>query len=443
MEKKKVALVRYESPVESMRKAVALCGGFPGLSPQSRVFLKPNIVFWTKAVAFPKWGVITTSRIMEDVVVLLKEQGINDITIGEGTVTMNPKDKETMGHAFETLGYNTLNKRYGVKSINVFERPFEKIDLGDGLVLKANSDALHCDLIIDLPVLKTHNQAVVSLGIKNLKGLLDIASRKKCHSADPQRDLNSIIAQFPENFPPVFAILDGLFTNERGPSFDGKMRRMNVIVASSDLLSADMVGARVLGYEPSEVPHLVHSARRQGRAFDLSDVEIIGEELDTVAQRHEYDFAYSETEDGTMPVPLAKQGLKGLTYRKYDLTMCTYCSGINGLVLTAIRGAWKGQPWDEVEVLTGKMMKPTPGKKKTILIGQCIVEANKDNPDIQERIPVKGCPPKIEVLIEALKKAGIDVNTGLFEQVDQLPGFFMERYSGKPEFDENFFRVSA
>jgi len=39
------------------------------------------------------------------------------------------------------------------------------------------------------------------------------------------------------------------------------------------------------------------------------------------------------------------------------------------------------------------MMKPTPGKKKTILIGKCIYQANKDNPDIQEMIAVKGCPP--------------------------------------------------
>ena len=436
------AIVRYENPLESVRKAVDLCNGLDRLPAKARVFIKPNIVFWTRVVPFPKWGVITTSRVVEDMVVLLKERGIEDITIGEGTVTMNPKDTATPAHAFETLGYQTLQKRYGVKTLNVFERPFRKLDLGEGIVLHFNSDALDSDFVIDLPVLKTHNQAKVSLGIKNLKGLLNINSRKKCHSADPEKDLNYLIARLPERLPPVFTLLDGIYTNERGPSFDGRIRRSNLLVASADLLSADMVGAKVLGYEPAAVPHLVHAARNQGRPLDLSDIELKGENLSEVASFHEYDFAYVENENGTMPVPLAKEGLKGLTYHKYDLSMCTYCSGINGLMLTAIRNAWKGQPWDEIEVLTGKMMKPTPGKKKTILIGKCIYQANKNHPDIREMIAIKGCPPKLEDLVKALQQAGIEANPVLFENFDQLPGFFLQRYQGKAEFDESFFRVA-
>jgi uncharacterized protein (DUF362 family) len=441
MDKSVVAIVRYESPLESVRKAVELSGGLDGLSADAKVFIKPNVVFWTKAVPFPKWGVITTSRVVEDMVVLLKERGVDHITIGEGMATMDPKDRETPAHAFESLGYNVLKRRYGVKVLNVLERPFEKVDLGGGVVLNFNTDILHSDFVVDLPVLKTHNQTMVSLGIKNLKGIIDINSRKKCHSADPKNDLNYMIARLPDRLPPLFALLDGIYTNERGPNFDGRMRHSRVLVASRDVLSADMVGARVLGYEPSEVPHLVQAARNRGRAADLSDVELVGERLEEVASRHEYDFVYSETENGTMPLPMAKQGIKGLTYRKYDLSMCTYCSGLNGLILTAIRNAWKGEPWDDIEVLTGKMMKPTPGKKKTILMGKCIYQAHKNNPDIREMIPVKGCPPKVDAVMDALKRAGIDVNPALFEHVDQMPGFFMQRYQGKPEFDESFFRI--
>jgi uncharacterized protein (DUF362 family) len=435
------AIVRYETPGESVRRAVALSRGLDRLPARARVFIKPNIVFWTRVVPFPKWGVITTSRVVEDMVILLKERGIDDITIGEGTVTMNPKDRETPAHAFETLGYRALEKRYGVQCLNVFERPFRKVDLGEGIVLHFNQDILESDFVVDVPVLKTHNQAKVSLGTKNLKGVLNISSRKKCHSAHLEKDLNYLIAKLPEKLPPVFALLDGIYTNERGPSFDGKIRRSNILVASADLLSADLVGARVLGYEPAEVPHLVHAARNQGRPLDLSDIDLVGEPLEAVASRHEYDFAYVTNEQGTMPVPLAKDGLKGLTYHKYDLSMCTYCSGINGLMLTAIRQAWKGQPWDEIELLTGKMMKPTPGKKKTILIGQCIYEANKKDPRIREMIAVKGCPPKMEDLVRALHQAGVEANPSLFESYDQLPGFFLQRYQGRPEFDEAFFQV--
>ena len=168
------AIVRYETPGESVRRAVALSRGLDRLPARARVFIKPNIVFWTRVVPFPKWGVITTSRVVEDMVILLKERGIDDITIGEGTVTMNPKDTETPAHAFETLGYRALEKRYGVKCLNVFERPFKKVDLGEGIVLQFSGDFLDSDFIVDVPVLKTHNQAVVSLGIKNLKGVLNI-----------------------------------------------------------------------------------------------------------------------------------------------------------------------------------------------------------------------------------------------------------------------------
>ena len=83
MKNYKVAVARYEQPLESARKVVELSGGLDHLPARARVFIKPNIVFWTRATAFPKWGVITTSRIVEDTIILLKERGIDDITIGE------------------------------------------------------------------------------------------------------------------------------------------------------------------------------------------------------------------------------------------------------------------------------------------------------------------------------------------------------------------------
>ena len=110
-----VAVVSYEKPQESVRKAVELSRGLDRLPSGAKVFIKPNIVFWTKAVPFPKWGVITTSRVVEDMIIILKERGIDDITIGEGTVTMSPKDVATPAHAFETLGYSKLKDKYSIK----------------------------------------------------------------------------------------------------------------------------------------------------------------------------------------------------------------------------------------------------------------------------------------------------------------------------------------
>jgi uncharacterized protein (DUF362 family) len=434
-----VSIVKYEKPLESVRKAVELCHGLEHMPRGARVFIKPNIVFWTRFVPFPKWGVITTSRVVEDVVVLLKERGVQDITIGEGTVTSRPEDRETPSHAFETLGYTKLAQRYGVRVLNVFERPFKKVDLGAGVVLNFNQDILESDFVVNLPVLKTHAQAVVSLGIKNLKGMIDINSRKKCHGADPVKDLHYMIARLANKIPASLTILDGIYTNERGPSFDGRIRRMNLLVASADVLSADMVGAMVLGYQPSEVPHLVHAAADRGRAPDLSDVEVVGEPIESVASKHEWSFPY--TEDNSLPIPMAKMGIQGISYRKYDLTMCTYCSGLTGVVLAAIAQAWKGQPWEDVEVLTGKIMEPTQGKKKTILLGKCMYLKNRKHPNIKEMIAVKGCPPSPKEVVEAFHKAGVELNPAIFENMEKAPAFFLKRYEGKPEYDESFFRI--
>jgi uncharacterized protein (DUF362 family) len=383
--------------------------------------------------------VVTTSRVVEDMIILLKERGIDRITLLEGITTYNAKDIETPAHAFESLSYNLFKTRYGIKVLNIFERPFKKIDLGADVVLNFNEDILQSDFVVNLPVLKTHAQTVVSLGIKNLKGLIDVPSRKKCHSPDPVKNLDYMVARLANKIPPCFTLLDGIYTAERGPFFEGRLRRSNILIASSDIFSVDKVGARVLGYDPSDVPHLVYAAQDFKRPIDLSDLEMVGEKIETVASRHEYAFPY--TEDGKLPKPLEKLGVKGLSYPRYDDTICTYCSGFTTVILMAIASAWRGEPWNEVEILTGKRMKPSPGKKKTILIGKCMVQLNKDSEDIRELIAVKGCPPDLKEAMNALHQAGIPVSPAFFENMDMAAGFFMKRYEGNPEFEESFFRV--
>jgi len=435
-----VAIVPYEEPGKSVRKAVELSLGLDHLPRGARVIIKPNIVFWTRATAFPKWGVITTSRVVEDMVVLLKERGIDDISICEGTVIKDPKDRETQHHAFETLGYGALKKRYGVTSFAVFERPFERVDLGDDYHLEFNTDILHSDFVVNLPVLKTHSQAVVSLGIKNLKGTIDIASRKKCHNADPDRDLNRWVSKLADIMPPMFTLLDGIFTLEQGPNIDGVVHRSDLLIASADVLSADLVGAKVLGHDPSDVPYLVHAARNRARPTDLSDIDVVGSTIDSVATYHEYTFPY--TEDNSLPIGFEKMGFQGLSYPKYDTTMCTYCSGLTGTILSSIARAWKGIPYDDVEILTGKLMTPSPGRKTTILIGKCMVQKNKDDPNIKEMLAIRGCPPQPGDVIKALHRAGIEVDPYALENLDLVPGFYTKRYKGKPEFDEALFTNS-
>jgi hypothetical protein len=173
--------------------------------------------------------------------------------------------------------------------------------------------------------------------------------------------------------------------------------------------------------------------------LDIKNLEVRGEKVEDVASFHEYAFPY--TEDGTLPLPLARKGIEGLSYPKYDDTLCTFCSFLGDVVLPAIVKAYPGRPLNEIEILTGKIMDPSPGKNATILMGKCIYQAKRDHPNIKNLIAVKGCPPSHKKIYEALGEAGIDTDPDAFEDYESRIGKFMRRYADKPEFDESFYRV--
>ncbi|MFW9952684.1 MAG: DUF362 domain-containing protein, partial [Candidatus Thorarchaeota archaeon] len=222
-------------------------------------------------------------------------------------------------------------------------------------------------------------------------------------------------------------------------AIDGKAHRKDILVASTDMLSADLVGTKLLGIDPTNVPLLIQAAKERNRPMDLSDIKIIGEKLEDIASPHEWDFIYNEA--GDLPLPFQRIGMKGLKYRKYDGSLCTHCSGINGLLLIFIKNAWKGEPFDNIEFLNGKIMEPSPGMNKTVLLGKCQYEKNKDHPDINEMIPIKGCPPTMEEVREAFSQIGIELDPIIIKNIDKGVGFLMKKYEGKPEFEENFFQI--
>lgn len=270
-------------------------------------------------------------------------------------------------------------------------------------------------------------------------GSSPLKSRKKCHTTNPEMNLHHYISKLFNQLPPSFTIIDGLYSNEMGPIFHGNIRRSNTLIASADMLSADLVGARILGHEPSQVPHLVQAAQDHGRPIDLSDVELVGEGIEKVTHYHESVIPYVE-DKGLFKV-LADIGVEGLTLSNVDLSLCTYCVGLYSVSLvTSLLMSWQGTPWDDVEVLAGKAQQPTPGKKKTILFGKCIYDAQKDNPNIQEMIPIKGCPATLESIRKGFAQAGIELSP-ILENLPAALGFLMSRYEGRPEFEESLFRI--
>jgi uncharacterized protein (DUF362 family) len=435
-----VAVVKYEKPVESLKKVVDLAGGLGDISGGSKVFIKPNFVMWVEGVNFPKYGILTTARLIEDTVILLKEHGAQDITIVEGIVEMEKKSASLLQLAAKGMGLDILAKRYGVKLIDVHRGAFTKVTAGD-VKLSVNADILDADYIVNIPVLKTHNQSIVSLGIKNLKGLLNIASRKRCHNADQSIDLDYHLAKLPEIVRPSLTVIDGIYSLERGPAILGEAHRSNILIASKDLISADKVGATILGIDPQTVPHITLSARSKNRPTDLSDVNVRGDvDIKTATKPHEIMSAF--TESGDMPLMFELMGIQGIRFPMVDKTACTYCGHFVTYAFIGIAMAKnKDKHFDDIEILTGKIMEPTPGHKHTLLFGQCQVKKNAKNPMIKHGVAVKGCPPSKKGFIEAYEELGIELPDNPIEWIYKVPEYFMGQYIAKPEFDEAFYRI--
>lgn len=163
--------------------------------------------------------------------------------------------------------------------------------------LEIAAQARDADVIINLPKLKTHGQMLLTLGVKNMYGLV-VGHRKAewHHMAGVNRDtFASLLLDIHFAVKPALTILDGVWGMEgRGPS-NGTPRKLDLIAASEDAVALDMTMCRVLGVSPNMFP-LYRAAKARGlgetdparisfpgaspEAFQVKDFKL--PELDTI-----------------------------------------------------------------------------------------------------------------------------------------------------------------
>lgn len=430
MDRANVSVVKYTDR-SSVRQAIELCGGLDALKPGDSVLLKPNLVVWDTVYPFAPYGVVTTTLVLEEVVRLLKEAGVQQITIGEAGTEEEELGTSTKA-AFEGLGYPALCRRYGVQLVDFNDGPFDEVDFGEYRLRMARA-ALEADFVVNLPVLKTHNITKVSLGIKNLKGLLDYRSKKFCHHKE--MPLNTFVARLGEKIPPQLTVIDGLYALERGPAMTGKAHRADLLVASREVFAADAVGTKLLGIEPSKVEHLQEYAQQRG--FDPRGVSFtqVGENPEEVSMPLEWDWDWLEDNSG--PTVFKRMGIEGLYYPKYDNTLCTGCSFLNNAVLILLLGAYRGDAFPGLELIGGKSALAEGKGSRSFLFGNCAVARNRNNPKIQKAVEIKGCPPSLEDITEKLNECGVPADLSAYSK---YRASIADRYKENPEFKEEDFR---
>jgi len=429
--KPKISLVQYTSSPDSLREAVELCRGLEKLERNARVLIKPNLITWDDQFRIAPFGVFTTTRLVEDLVIMLKSHGCGEISIGEGSVQIQ-RGIGTMT-AFAGLGYNTLVKKYGVKLVDFNADQSANFKIPGGPTLHVAREAMESDFFINFPVLKTHAQTRVSLGLKNLKGCLKTSSKKICHHASP--GLEYCFTFIADCVKPALTIVDGIYALERGPLHFGSAYRKGIIIASRDILGADMVAAKTIGYDPPDIVHFVEYAKRHGRSLDLRNYAIRGEALENHIKSLKWDWGWAK--DNTGPSIFEKFGVTGVALRKYDETLCSGCTPLANMVNILVLSAFKGQPLPKVEILNGKKMRALPGYDSTVLIGDCIIKANKANAHIRKAIKVAGCPPDAKEVIGALKEAELHLDELTYWGYLKQQG---EKYDNQEGYSWDFYR---
>ena len=282
MDKVKVAIARtgprpdYEAVSAAVRKAVDLIGGLADIvKPGQTVLINPS---WVASPAGKETGTCTWPEVSRAAADLVKEAGGRPI-IAESSAVGVDCDKviEESGHgALRDLGYEVVN----LKTRETVELPvpgggvvFDPVPVFD-LVARA-------DVIISLPVLKTHDQTEMTCAIKKLKGLLPDKTKRAFH----QEGLFDGVIDLMAATRPTLTIVDAIICQEGiGPVF-GDPIEMDLVLASRDLVAADTVCARMIGFEPEEIKLTVHAAERGLGTMDLNRIEIVGEALEDVSRR--------------------------------------------------------------------------------------------------------------------------------------------------------------
>jgi uncharacterized protein (DUF362 family) len=133
--------------------------------------------------------------------------------------------------------------------------------------------------VISAAKLKTHMATTVTLGMKNMFGLLPDKFKGKYHAkgiSDVVVDINAVVK-------PVLTVVDGFVGMEgRGP-VDGDPVRMDLIVAGSDVVAVDATCCRVMDFDPHKIKH-IRRAYERGLG-EIDDVTVVGERVENV-KRH-------------------------------------------------------------------------------------------------------------------------------------------------------------
>lgn len=265
-----VSIVKGDNPQETTKKALEILDAINRIPDDKPVLLKPNYI----NSRHPSTGITTDSRVTEGIVMYLKENGVNDLIIGEGCGYSDTFE------AFRVAGLDTVAEKWGVRLIDLNKDEFIEVNPPAPLNLKKVKIAKTAleSTLISVPKLKLHGGATVTLSIKNMMGVMTPkGSMHRGNLSENIVDLVSVVK-------PDFAVIDGIIAGE-GNETSGNPLEMNLVIAGKDPVAVDTVGAAVMCVDPITVKHLVLAEQKSLGINDLNQIEVLGKKIESVKKK--------------------------------------------------------------------------------------------------------------------------------------------------------------
>jgi uncharacterized protein (DUF362 family) len=260
-----IAVARGPEVEALVGRAIAALGGMSTFVPKDAwVIIKPNI-----CVAYHSYEYAATTNpwVVAALVKLALEAGAKKVQVMDNPFGGTPDQ------AYERSGIREQVEAAGGEMVTMASFKFVPTDIPDGLDIKSwpiYDDILKADVLIDVPIAKHHGLARLTLGMKNLMGTVE--NRGGLHANLGQRlaDLTSLLR-------PALTVVDAVrILTANGPtggSLDD-VQKLDTVIASADIVSADSYAATLFGRKPEEIAYIEKAAAMGLGRMDLGNLSI-------------------------------------------------------------------------------------------------------------------------------------------------------------------------
>ncbi|OLS15976.1 MAG: hypothetical protein RBG13Loki_0392 [Promethearchaeota archaeon CR_4] len=313
----------------SLNKLLTNLGADSIFAGKKRILLKPNLLIPKP----PDAGITTHPEVVAAMIDWLVEYGIvkEDIVVAESSSTFS---SNVTRRAFNKCGIQEVCESRGVRWTPFEGTKMVRVDLPTGKMVKflnISEELVRAEVVINLPILKTHNLTVITAAIKNMFGSLVLTNKTDMHARFPAyTDFAEMLVDVYSVSKPSLTIVDGITAMEgNGPGAGGKLVELGLLLAGTDPVAIDTICAEIMGFDQRLILSTQAAARRGLGTNNVAEIEIAGVSLDEIRRKFKFPGTYKlyrfifNSRIGHTLAPLMKKftGVRAW----YDKKTCVSC----------------------------------------------------------------------------------------------------------------------